>query len=217
MNVEQLFKILVKLALLENPNVEDGTAKNQAYLAGVKQMAQLYVEVGSEGRVVSAEADPLLLAVIGYEESRHKPNSRDGDCRFLRTGDICDAVGAMQLSRSAPALLERVEPQEWKGTTLKLIREPQKSVAGAYRILRYWKDQCSGSTDTLLGNWSAGKCLRGPIPMGAHRCHLAKALGSHLGGVDVGKCQKPAAPRTKSMVERLAKRIAGPAPTTTSK
>lgn len=208
MNVEQLFKILVKLALLENPNVEDGTPKNAAYLDGVKRMAQLYVEVGSEGRVVSADADPILLAVIGYEESRHRPLVRDGDCSFLPSGTVCNAVGPMQLSRTAPALLERVEPEEWKGATLKLIREPQKSVAGAYRILRYWKDQCSGSTDTLLGDWSAGKCLGGPIPMGAHRCHLAKALGSHL-GVDVGKCQRAASPRTKSMVERLAKRVAG--------
>jgi|GEM_PF-3187180 len=208
MNVEVLFKILVKLALLENPKVNE----NQAYLEGLRTMTQLYVEVGSEGRVASPDMDAVLLATIGYEESRHQPKVHDGDCHLSMKGPpVCDAFGPMQVSRATPFVLGNIDP-EWKGVTIKQLREPRRNVDAAYRLLRYWSDQCEGAKlDGLMGNWSAGKCLKGPIYMGAHRCALAKAIGE-AAGVNVGDCKRGAPPRTKSKLARLKKRLAADAP-----
>lgn len=211
MKLETLILILTKLASIENPAVEDGTEKNAAYVAGLKQMAALYIEVGNEGRVVSPEVDPILLAAIGYEESRHKPASRDGDCSYLPSGTVCNAIGPMQVSRSTPGVLKNLDADEWRGTTIKDLREPRRNVEAAYRLLRYWSDECKGApVDALLGNWSAGKCLRGPIPMGIHRCHLAKAIGD-AAGVEVKGCTRALSKRTESTVRKLGKRLASPA------
>lgn len=208
MNVELLFKILVKLALIENPNLHDGSDKNQAYLDGLRQMTQLYVEVGSEGRVSSPDVDAVLLATIGYEESRHRPKVEDGDCHLsLKGPPVCEAFGPMQVSRATPFVLRTIEPDEWKGVTVKDLREPRRNVEAAYRLLRYWSDQCSGSLDNLMGNWSAGKCLKGPIYMGAHRCALARAIGE-AAGVEVGACTRAAPPRSRKLAQRLKKNLA---------
>lgn len=211
MNLETLILILTKLATIENPNVEDGTEKNAAYLAGLRTMAQLYVDVGKEGRVVSPEVDPVLLAVIGYEESRHKPAVQDGDCHLSLKGPaVCEAFGPMQVSRSTPGVLARIDASEWKGTTIKDLRDPRRNVEAAYRLLQYWDDQCEGAKlDGLLGNWSAGKCLKGTIAMGAHRCHLAKAIGE-AGNVKIEGCVKPPTKRAASLARGLKRRMEAP-------
>lgn len=189
MKLEVLLPILIKLAHVEAPLLdEDKNEAHKKYVDGARQMAALYIEVGNEGAVVSADVDPLLLAAIGYEESRHQPKVKDGDCSYLKSGTVCNAIGPMQLSRSTPGVLGNLDP-EWKGKTLKDLRDPLTSVKGAYRLLKYWKDQCKGSTDTLLGNWSAGKCLGGPIGMGIRRCQLAKAMGE-AAGVKVEGCTR---------------------------
>ena len=203
MNVEKLILVLAKLALVENPNLHDGSEKNQAYLEGLRSMAQLYVEVGSDGKVASADTDTVLLATIGYEESRHKPKSPDGDCMM---GGVCQAVGPMQVSKSTPWVLGRIDPI-WKGAKVDDIRDPRRNVEAAYRLLQHWNNECAGSTtENLLGNWSAGKCIKGTIHMGAHRCHLAKAIGEAV-GVEMAPCRRAASPRTQSLVSRFKKRL----------
>lgn len=192
MKLEVLLPILIKLAHVESPFLDEAkNEKHKKYVEGASQMAALYVQVGNEGAVVSPDVDPLLLAAIGYEESRHQPNVRDGDCSYPMSGTVCNAIGPMQLSRSIPWVLASIEP-EWKGKTIKDLRDPLTSVKGAYLLLKYWKAQCKGSTDSLLGNWSAGKCLGGPIKMGIRRCHLAKAMGE-AAGVTVEGCTRPTA------------------------
>jgi hypothetical protein len=209
MKIETLILILTKLATIENPSVEDGTEKNAAYLAGLRTMAQLYVEVGSEGRVISPEVDPVLLATIGYEESRHRPAVSDGDCHLSLRGplEVCDAVGPMQVSRATPGVLARID-DEWKGTTVKELRDPRRNVEAAYRLLRHWNDQCEGQKlDGLFGNWAAGRCIKGTIAMGTHRCHLAQAIGEAL-GVTMEACTKGPTKRSASLVRGLKRRLA---------
>lgn len=217
MKLETMILILTKLASIENPNVEDNSEKNTAYLAGLRTMAQLYVDVGKEGRVVSPEVDPVLLAVIGYEESRHRPAVHDGDCHLSLKGPaVCEAFGPMQVSRATPGVLVRID-DEWKGTTVKDLRDPRRNVEAAYRLLRYWNDQCEGAKlDGLMGNWSAGKCLKGTIGMGAHRCHLAKAIGE-AAGVTIEACAKGPTKRSANLGRALKRRLAPAAPTTSTK
>ena len=209
---EALFRALAIVATVEDPQLHDGSDKHQNYLDGVETMAGIYVEVGARGEVVSPTVDPLLLAAIGYEESRHRPKSPDGDCRFVdpRPSQRCDAFGPMQINKSSPGVLANIDSR-WKGETVESLRDPRRNVEAAYFLLRYWKDQCKHGVAPTLGEWSAGKCLgKRPIPMGARRCALAQGLGEAL-GVPVTECDgaQPDA-HTRRLLAAL-KRAAGPA------
>lgn len=191
MKLEILLPIIVKLAYVEAPKLDEANnPAHKRYVDGAREMAALYIEVGSAGSVVSPEVDPLLLAAMGYEESRHQPRVKDGDCQYLKKGTICNAIGPMQLSRSTPGVIANVDPS-WKGTKLADLREPKTSVRAAYRLLQYWKDKCGGPIANALGNWSAGKCIGQAIPMGIRRCNLAKAMGESAGGIVVDGCVAP--------------------------
>lgn len=178
----QLFTILVRLAILETPTLHDGQAKHQQYLDGMREMSRIYLEVGSPGDIVSRDADPLLLAAMGYEESRHRPNVEDGDCHFVepRPQQACNAFGPLQLNKATPAILGRID-QKWSGYTVEALRNPQTNVEAAYRLLRHYKETCQGGPASWLGAWSAGRCTKKPIRLGLRRCYLASAMAQAAG------------------------------------
>lgn len=183
MKFDILFPILLKMASFEYPDI--GSAKYVKHVEGIRTMTNLYVEVGGKGEVVSPEVDPLLLAIIGYEESRHGPLVQDGDCTKLPSGTKCNAFGPMQISKAMPYLLKGIDPK-WAGATETKLRDPRANVEAAYTLLRYWKAECKGGPDTWLGSYMAGKCLRS-IPQGRKRCLLTHALGKAT-GIEVPAC-----------------------------
>jgi len=180
MNATKLFTLLAQLALVETPLLHDGTPKNNKYLESVHTMANLYVEVGSAGSFISPEIDPLVLAAIGYEESRHRVRVNDGDCRYdYRAQDTrCWSIGPMQLSRATPRWWKQIEPND--PLSVEQLRDPQTSVRVAYRMLSYWKDSCHGDLTATLSSWSAGKCLK-KAALGQRRCSLVKAFAAASG------------------------------------
>lgn len=197
MNLAILIAMLLKLATVEWPSVMDDKPQNAKYRDGLKTMAELYVRVGTEGAVVSPEVDPILLAVIGYEESRHRPKVKDGDCYGA---GHCNAIGPMQLSKSTPWTLANIDPA-WKGTKLESLRDPETAVKGAYRLLQYWKKTCPGTPSVWLGAWSAGKCFPNAIELGVRRCHMAKAM-TDAAGLEMQACGRAA--KSKRMPRFIA-------------
>lgn len=185
--MEIVLMLLMRLALLESPTLRDESPKNKAYIESVKTMSQIYVEVGGAGEVVSPKVDPLLLAAMGYEESRHRVRSKDGDCDRTEK-PYCHAVGPMQVGKTLPKQMAKRDSW-WATITTEKLREPRTSVEAAYRLLRYWKGACKGGPVEWLGAWSAGKCV-GKIQLGKRRCALAKAFGEEV-GADVA-CSAPA-------------------------
>lgn len=184
MNVALLLSLLLKLATVEWPTVMDDKPANVKYRNGVKTMTELYVSVGSEGALISREADPIVLAVIGYEESRHRPRVKDGDCGI---GNTCNAIGPMQLSKASPWFLSTIDPT-WKGLKMEKLRDPETSVRGAYAMLKHWKKACPGTPSHWLGAWSAGKCFgKRPIDLGSRRCEMASAIAK-ASKVDFEEC-----------------------------
>jgi len=179
MSPDTLFAALLTLALVETPNLKPET--HSKYLAGMRAMTELYVAVGSAGELVSPDVDPLILAAIGYEESRHRPASKDGDCRYDASAKEvrCWSVGPMQLSRATAKWWRNVEPET--PLTLEDLRHPETNVRVAYRMLRYWRDMCGGKVANWIGSWSAGKCFKSPIGLGKRRAWLAGAIGYHVG------------------------------------
>jgi hypothetical protein len=206
MDGTKLFQLLIKLALVESPNLHDGSEKHNRHLESMHRMANLYVEVGKAGRFISPEADPFVLAAIGFEESRHRTYTADGDCAYPMTGPkVCHSVGPMQVSTALPALF-KADPS-WANITAERLRDPETSVKAAYNLLVYWKSQCKGGPLATLGSWSAGKCV-GKIAMGRRRCALAKALGD-AAGVEVVGCDTPATDeRTRRRVAALKRKDA---------
>lgn len=204
MNETILFPLLVKLALVETPHLHDGGDKHSKYLESIHTMTKHYIAVGKAGEFISPEADPLILAAIGFEESRHRVNAPDGDCAYpMSGGKVCDSVGPMQISKVLPALF-KADPF-WAGMTTEKLRDPETSVKAAYNLLVYWKDQCKGGPVTALGSWSAGKCV-GKIAMGRRRCALAKALGE-AASVEVAGCDTPSVDKkTQKRVEAIKKK-----------
>lgn len=186
MTTAKLFALLAQMALVETPTLHDGAPKHQKYLDGMNEMAQIYLEVGFQGKIVSADADPLLLAAMGYEESRHRPHSQDGDCVGTGYNHACRAFGPMQINKASPGFLGNIDPK-WKGYTVETLREPRTNVQAAYRMLEYYKESCKGGPAVWLGSWSAGKCLSEPIPLGKRRCAIARALGD-ASGIEVPGC-----------------------------
>jgi len=194
MKSEILVALILKAAEVEWPTVATSEHPGSvAYRQGVATMAESYVAVGSEGAIVSSEVDPLILATMGYEESRHRPTVKDGDCYQTNgmTKPLCRALGPMQVSRATPSILGTIDPA-WKGLKVDELRDPLTSVKVSYRLLKYWKDTCkSKSLDALLGNWSAGKCLKGTIDMGARRCAFAKSMAGVVGVEFGATCVRP--------------------------
>jgi hypothetical protein len=188
MTLEKLFALLMQVALIETPVLEDGQDKHVKYIAGMREMAGYYIEVGKAGEIVSPDADPLLLAVIGYGESRHQPKVKDGDCVGAGEKPVCAAVGPMQLHKGNGRVLANIDP-EWKGTKEKDLRDPKTSVRAAYRLLRYYKETCpEGGPAGWLSAWAAGRCFHRAIPIGSGRCVMARALGK-AAGVEVAGCE----------------------------
>lgn len=184
LTIAKLFSLLIKIALVESPDLHSG--KHNIYLDGINEMSGIYLDVGKAGLLISPDADAVILSAIGYEESRHRPKSPDGDCSYLTTGTKCRAFGPMQISKATPNILGNIDAS-WKGATLEQLRDPATNVKAAYRLMVYWKDQCKGGPAQWLGAWSAGRCSLRPIPMGHRRCALARALGD-AAGVEVTGC-----------------------------
>lgn len=201
MTVAQLFSLLVKMALVEAPYLHSGKPHLNKYLDGMQEMSRIYLEVGAQGKIISSDADPLLLAAIGYEESRHRPQSVDGDCNNTDHGLICRAIGPMQINKASPGMLGNIDPK-WKGYTVETLRSPQTNVEAAYRMLAYYKDTCKGGPAVWLGSWSAGKCLSKPIPLGKRRCAIARALGD-ASGIEVTGCDTSAGESVSKHVASL--------------
>lgn len=205
MTIEKLFALLLKVALLETPVLQDGQEKHVKYIAGMQEMAQHYVEVGSAGELISRDADPLLLAVIGYGESRHQPRVKDGDCFTPISGKPqCSAIGPMQLHRGNNKVLANIDPT-WNNTKQDDLRDPRTSVRAAYRLLRFYKETCpEGGPAGWLSGWAAGKCFHRAIPIGTGRCFLAATLGK-AAGVEVKGCE--AAKTDNKRFQRIAREL----------
>lgn len=186
MTAAQLFALLAKVALVETPTIHNG--KFDKYLDGMSQMAQIYLEIGFRGELVSPDVDPLILAAVGYEESRHRPHGHDGDCTGTGSTRTCHAVGPMQLATSTPGVIGRIDPK-WQGYDVERLRDPHTNVEVAYRMLKFWKAQCSGGPAVWLGAYSAGRCTKRPIPLGKRRCALAGVL-SNAAGYTFDACAK---------------------------
>lgn len=187
MTLETLVLMLAMLARVEMPTLDDGSERHVRYLAGLREMAAHYLEVGKAGAIVSPEVDPLLLAAIGYGESRHQPKVRDGDCHPTLDGNQhCAVVGPMQVHRGTMLTLGQVDTA-WSRVTLAELRRPRTSVEAAYRLLAYHRGRCKGGVSHWLGAWSAGRCFDAPIAMGAQRCALAAAMARHA-GVEPPQC-----------------------------
>lgn len=174
----------------EYPKIDDGSERNVKYLEGVQIMANHYAEVGGEGKIISPEIDPLLLATIGYEESRHRPNSPDGDCFFSGESKEkkCNAFGPMQLNKAIPWVLNRIDEDFWEGVTVDSLRDPKQNVEAAYDLLHYWKTSCSADISNFMGSYMSGKCFKGSIAQGKKRCLIVKALNQAMGKEDTIQC-----------------------------
>lgn len=213
MNLETLVLMLTMLARVEMPTLDDGSERHVRYLAGMREMAAHYLEVGKAGAIVSPEVDPLILAAIGYGESRHQPGVRDGDCATMIGGKTtCAVVGPMQVSRGTMLTLGQTD-SAWSRVTLAELRRPRTSVEAAYRLLAYHKQRCKGGVSHWLGAWSAGRCFDAPIAMGAQRCALAAAMARHA-GVEPPQCSGTV--KSKAY-RRLVAALNAPAPKTPPK
>lgn len=182
MTIEVLYALLLLLVRVEMPTVEDGSPRHAAYLAGMREMATHYVEVGKRGVIVSPEADPLILAAIGYGESRHQPRVKDGDCAVDGQKTVCAVVGPMQVHRGTMRWLATVDPS-WRGVTLAQLREPRRNVEAAYQLLAYHRGICGaeGGPARLVSAWASGRCWPRAIATGSNRCHLASAMAVRAG------------------------------------
>ena len=201
MTFATLILMLSRLAMVEQPDLHEAS-RWTSYLDGMTVMAGEYLDVGREGALISPDADPLLLAVIGYEESRHRPRIADGDCDHTPQPK-CRAIGPMQLSNSLPALMPRIDPG-YAALKVAALREPRTAVLASYRLLRYYRDTCHGGPAQWLGAWSAGKCSTRPIALGARRCQLAAAMAraADLAPIDCG--ERPLDVATRRRVEAIA-------------
>jgi len=190
MDFKVFLAVILKMVAYEYPNIEDGSARNAKYLNGAREMAEHYLEVGREGKIVSPDIDPILLATIGYEESRHRPDSPDGDCFFngMSKEKKCNAFGPMQLNKGIPWVLNRINEDFWEGVTLESLRDPGQNVQAAYDVLHYWKTSCSSDTANFMGSYMSGKCLKDSISPGKKRCMIAKTLDIAMGHQDTIKC-----------------------------
>lgn len=199
MSLDTLFAALLLLARIESPTLDE--VKHAKYFESLRIMTALYVDVGKEGALVSSVADSLILAAIGYEESRHQTYTRDGDCSHTNgmAKRVCFSIGPMQLSRATPRWWPKVAP----GESLEEddLRDPSRSVGVTYRLLQYWRNQCGGDVAMWLGSWSAGRCTKGSIVLGRRRAALAGAIGRVM-GLDV-----PALPIVARIDARSKKRI----------
>lgn len=205
MDVGILFGLLVKLAIVEVPHLHDGSEKNNKYLEGIHQMAEIYVDVGEEGALYSSDIDPIILSVIGYEESRNRPNSPDGDCYFTMNREKkCNSFGPMQISKIMPWYLKNLDPDYWEGVTEASLRQPDENVEAAYFLLNHYKKECKGGgLAHMFGNYMGGKCFKGAIAPGKKRCHIAKAMGESI-GIKMPECPASAMDsKTKNLVKSL--------------
>lgn len=183
MTFAQLFQILVSLALVESPNLHNGSDKSNRYLASIETMAHAYVEVGQHGQLITPAADVAMLAVIGYEESRHRPKVVDGDCvGSVGINRRCKSAGPMQLSRAIVGMMPHIDAQ-WSLITEAHLHDPSQSVGIAYRLLKYYQDGCKGAPANWLGAYAAGKCSARPIELGRRRCAMASAILRAAGDV----------------------------------
>jgi len=201
MTFATLILLLSKLAMVEQPDLH-AASRWTSYLDGMAVMAGEYLEAGRVGALVSPDVDPLLLAVIGYEESRHRPSIPDGDCAHPNSGRICRAIGPMQLSRALPTMMPRIDAA-YPVLTVEGLRDPRTSVAAAYRLLRYYRDTCHGGPAQWLGAWSAGKCSTKPIALGVRRCQLAAAMADAAGLQPIDCGNRPMDSATKRRVEAI--------------
>lgn len=196
MTFATLILILSKLAMVEQPDLH-ASKRWSAYLDGMATMAGEYLDAGRAGTLISPDVDPLLLAVIGYEESRHRPSVKDGDCDNTEA-HRCKAIGPMQLSRSLPSMMPRID-RDYAPITVDALRNPRSSVLAAYRLLRHYRDTCHGGPAQWLGAWSAGKCSAKPIALGVRRCQLAAAMAdaADIEPIDCGNRTMDAATRRR--------------------
>jgi len=201
MTFATLILLLSKLAMVEQPDLHT-SERWASYLDGMATMAGEYLEAGRAGALVSPDVDPLLLAAIGYEESRHRPSIPDGDCAHPNSGRICRAIGPMQLSRALPAMMPRID-RDYEPLTVDALRNPRSSVLVAYRLLRHYRDTCHGGPAQWLGAWSAGKCSAKPISLGVRRCQLAAAMAdaADIEPIDCGN--RPMDSATQRRVEAI--------------
>lgn len=181
MTLDTLILLLHLLSRVEMPTVDDGSELHTRYLAGMREMAAHYLEVGRAGRLVSPEADPLILAAIGYGESRHQPKVRDGDCHPKLDGKPhCEAVGPMQVHPSTMRVLGHLDPA-WRGITTAQLREPRRNVEAAYRLLEHHRAECGQGPAQWVSAWASGRCWPRAITTGSNRCHLASAMAVRAG------------------------------------
>jgi hypothetical protein len=170
-----LFQILSRLALVETPALHDGSEKNAKYLDKISHMTEVYIEASRDGALVSPDADAAMLAIIGYEESRHREKVVDGDCWQVNGARKCHSAGPFQLNMSIAGMLHNIDPHA-PAIQIADLRNGHKSGAIAYRLLRFYKQTCHGGPAQWLGAYASGKCSQRPIRLGARRCAMASAI-----------------------------------------
>ena len=197
--IEILYAILMTLAAVESPGIiAKDDAKAAQYRDGVRIMASTYVEVGKAGALVSPRADAALLAAIGYEESRHRPKIKDGDCDFAAV-QTCHSVGPMQISKG---IRRWPEFERWSTVTDAQLREPMTAVTVAYDMLRHYKNKCGRGPDVWLSAYAMGRCPKQAIRLGRRRAALAWAIATAANSDDLPRVVAPDA-KTRRKVAAL--------------
>lgn len=170
--------------------------------AEVKRLATLFVEVGQEGRIISKEADPFIIAAVSYYESHWKEHVL-GDCVTRGNRKVCSSFGPMQVSNGAPTWLFRADPI-WKGVTVAELKKPAKNVKAGYHELAYVYKACKKTVAHGMMAYRYGRCVK---KKNVSRCFLAKEL-ARLQGVTDWKCGHEGIPAGK-LSKQIKKALAG--------
>lgn len=159
----------------------DGVSKERE--AEIARLATLFVQTGQEGKIISKEVDPFVLASVSYYES-HWTETVLGDCRITKPEkQFCSSFGTMQLSIAAPTWLPRLDPM-WKGITIEELKKPVNNVKAGYQELAYFHRACKRTVGHTLSAYRYGRCVK---KINFTRCFLAKELAK-ANGITNWKC-----------------------------
>lgn len=164
--VEALTAAVMALLIQEDVRIGKDAERHAKWEASVSQLANIHADVGSEGLLVNAHVDALLLSSVNYAETRFRLPAPSGDC--YRTHPyrnvpsmrwpkgyvpkmrwVCPSIGPMNVARG-----NRFVVHEWpevtgllpqlteRRLTVDEMKEPKTNVQLAYGILNRWKSTC---------------------------------------------------------------------------
>ena len=186
----------------EVPYIQEERGKR--WRDGIAALYAINARVAAEGALVSPEVDAAVLAAIQFHENRWRPAGPEGDC--VTTGGLrfsgpsrglkpvtvintertsCNSFGVMQLNKGAPQQLV-VMDQIWKGTTLKMLRDPETNVRAGYTFLKHYKQTCKGTLGSWLTAYGSGRCSKGASGGAKLRCETITDLLKNSGQLTSG-------------------------------